>query len=97
VATGDTTQVTVEQRDQLMLPVTVQLTYADGSTEQRRVPAEAFFTQDTNTLRVTKGTLQEVAIDPNRLLPDVNRGNNTWSRSDAQSSSSTDGGTGTGQ
>jgi hypothetical protein len=97
VATGDTTRVTVEQRDQLMLPVTVQLTYADGSTEQRRVPAEAFFTQDTNTLRVMKGTLQEVAIDPNRLLPDVNRGNNTWSRSDAQSSSSTDGGTGTGQ
>jgi aminopeptidase N len=96
VATGDTTRVTVEQRDELMMPVTVQLTYADGSTEQRRVPAEAFFTQDTTTLRVTKGPLQEVAIDPNRLLPDVNRGNNTWSRSDAQGSSSTDDGTDTG-
>jgi len=88
VATGDTTRVIVEQRDELMMPMTVQLAYEDGSTEQRRVPAEAFYTQDTNTLRVTKGSLQRVVIDPNRILPDMNRGNNTWSRSDAQGSSS---------
>ena len=88
VATGDTTRVIVEQRDELMMPMTVQLTFEDGSTQQRRVPAEAFYTQDTNTLRVTTGTLRRVAIDPNQILPDMNRGNNTWSRSDMQGSSS---------
>ena len=89
VATGDTTRVTVEQRDELMLPMTVQLTYDDGSTEQRRVPIEAFYTQDTNTLRVTDGRLQRVAIDPNQILPDMNRGNDTWTSSDTTGSSST--------
>ncbi|WP_103027072.1 M1 family metallopeptidase [Salinibacter altiplanensis] len=89
VATGDTTMVTISQNKELMLPVTVQLTHADGSTEQRRVPAEAFYTQDTNTLRVTDGPLQKVTIDPNQILPDMNRGNNTWTPSDAVESSST--------
>ena len=88
VAVGDTTMVTVEQRDEMMLPMTVRLTYEDGSTQQRRVPAEAFYTQDTNTLRVTKGPLQKVVIDPNRILPDMNRGNNTWTPSDKTQSSS---------
>jgi hypothetical protein len=72
-----------------MLPVTVQLTYEDGSTEQRRIPAEAFYTRDTNTLRVTDGPLQRIALDPNQILPDMNRGNNVWTPSDATESSST--------
>jgi hypothetical protein len=88
VATGDTTRVIVEQRDELMLPMTVQLTYEDGSTERRRVPTEAFYTQDTNTLRVTQGTLQKVTIDPKQILPDMNRGNNTWTPSDTTGTSS---------
>ncbi|WP_263819345.1 M1 family metallopeptidase [Salinibacter sp.] len=89
VARGDTTMVTVSQNEQLMLPVTVQLTYADGSTEQRRIPAAAFYTRDTNTLRVTDGPLQRIALDPNQILPDMNRGNNIWTPSDATESSST--------
>ncbi len=89
VARGDTTMVTVSQNEQLMLPVTVQLTYEDGATEQRRIPAEAFYTRDTNTLRVTDGPLQRIALDPNQILPDMNRGNNVWTPSDATESSST--------
>ncbi|MCS4157887.1 M1 family metallopeptidase [Salinibacter ruber] len=89
VARGDTTMVTVSQNEQLMLPVTVQLTYEDGSTEQRRIPAEAFYTRDTNTLRVTDGPLQRIALDPNQILPDMNRGNNVWTPSDATESSPT--------
>ena len=81
VTTGDTTRVTIEQRDELMLPVTVGLTFADGTSEQRRIPAEAFFTQDAHTLTLT-GRLQEVQLDPNQLLPDVNPNNNTWTAPD---------------
>jgi len=83
VATGDTTRVTVEQRQELMLPVTVRLTFADGSAERRRVPTEAFFTQDTHTLTLTGRDLQAVRVDPNQLLPDVNPNNNTWTAPDA--------------
>ncbi|MFB6272809.1 MAG: M1 family aminopeptidase, partial [Salinibacter sp.] len=88
VATGDTTRVVVEQRDELMLPMTVRLTYQDGSSQKRRVPTAAFYTQDTNTLRVTKDSLKKVVIDPKRILPDMNRGNNTWTPSDTTGSSS---------
>ena len=73
--------MTIEQRDELMLPVTVGLTFADGTSEQRRIPAEAFFTQDAHTLTLT-GRLQEVQLDPNQLLPDVNPNNNTWTAPD---------------
>jgi aminopeptidase N len=83
VTPGDTTRVTIEQRNELMLPVTVGLTYADGTTEQRRIPAEAFFTKDTYTLTLTSGRLQEVQLDPNQLLPDVNPNNESWTASDA--------------
>lgn len=89
VSGGDTTQVTVEQRDELMLPMTVGLTFKDGSSEQRRIPAEAFFTKDTHTFPVTGGALQEVQIDPNQLLPDVQPQNNSWTASDTTSQGAT--------
>jgi hypothetical protein len=53
------------------------------------VPAEAFFTKDTHDLRVPKErTLERVVLDPDRILPDVNRQDNTWSASDATSGTS---------
>jgi hypothetical protein len=78
VATGDTSRVTVAQKKDLMLPVTVSLTFDDGSSEQRRVPTEAFFTSDTHTLTFPDRSVQKVQLDPNGLLPDANRDNNTW-------------------
>ena len=76
----DTMSVTIEQKGELMLPVPVRLTFEDGTTQRRRVPEEAFFTQDTNTLRVTEGPLRRVTLDPNRILPDTSRTNNAWNR-----------------
>jgi aminopeptidase N len=85
VATGDTTRVTVEQRAEFMLPMTVQLRYEDGTTEQRRIPTEAFFTKDTHTLTLTEGRLAGVTVDPDQILPDVNRKNDSWTAEDATS------------
>jgi len=90
VSASDTTTVTLAQKKDLMLPMTVSITYEDGSTEQRRIPTEAFFTKDTHTLTFTERSLKKVALDPNRLLPDMNRDNNTWTaseKSDEMSSS----------
>jgi hypothetical protein len=90
-----TTQITVEQQTDFMLPMTVALTYEDGSTETRRVPTEAFFTRDTHTITVSDHTVTKVQIDPNRILPDGDRADNTWNRSDASGSSSSGGSGGT--
>ena len=87
VSPSDTSSVTVEQRADLMLPMTVQLTFEDGSTRQRHVPSEAFYTNDTHTLQAPEGAVQAVTIDPNQLLPDANRENNTWAASDTTDTS----------
>ncbi len=82
VAPGDTTEVTVEQQGGVMLPMTVQLTYEDGSSDERRIPEEAFYTKDTHTLTISDGPLQEVQLDPQQLLPDMDRTNNTWTQAE---------------
>jgi hypothetical protein len=86
VATGETSRVTIAQRDELMLPVTVQVTFEDGDTEQRRIPAEAFFTQDTHTLTFPDRRPQEVQLDPGQLLPDTNPNNDRWTAPDTTGS-----------
>lgn len=81
-------RITVAQRDDLLLPVEMRITYGDGTTEQRRIPVEAFFTSDTFDVTVAAGrTVQRVQLDPRSILPDVDRANNRWSRSDTTSSS----------
>lgn len=91
VTPGDTTEVTVEQKGELMLPVTVGLTYADGSSKQRRIPTEAFFTKDTHTIAVPGSDVKKVQVDPKQLLPDIKRGNNAWTASDSTKKGSSSG------
>jgi aminopeptidase N len=88
VATGDTTRVRLTQEKELMLPMTVSLTYENGETEQRRVPTEAFFTSDTHTIVLPDRSVQSVTLDPNQILPDVNPQNDTWSADEAAGASS---------
>jgi hypothetical protein len=95
VATGDTTTVTVEQRGELMMPMTVEMTYDDDSTERRRIPTEAFFTKDTHTITLTDRRLTAVRLDPEQLLPDTKPDNNTWTAAaDTSGQSSSQGGEG---
>jgi hypothetical protein len=92
VVPGDTTEVTVEQKGELMLPVTVGLSYEDGASKRRRIPTEAFFTKDTHTITVPGADVKTVQVDPKQLLPDVKRGNNSWTASDStEMGSSSDG------
>ncbi|WP_157621114.1 M1 family metallopeptidase [Salisaeta longa] len=68
------------------MPVLLEITYADGSSETRRVPVTTWLKgARTAEVAVTTGkTVQAVTIDPNGYLPDVDRGNNTWQAGDAE-------------
>jgi hypothetical protein len=82
-ATDSTARVTVASHHELQLPVVTQVTFADGSTTERRLPVEAFYTRDTHTMVFeTDRTVQKVVVDPQRLLPDIDRSNNTWTLED---------------
>jgi len=82
VARGDTTTVTLEQKEELMLPMTVALSFENGDTSTRHIPTEAFFTQDTHTISVPDRSVTKVVVDPENLLPDVQRSNNSWTASE---------------
>lgn len=70
--------VVIEDRGDIPMPVTYRVTYADGSTEDRTLAVEAWYggrratdAWDTGGRRVAS-----VEIDPDRVMPDVDRGNN---------------------
>jgi len=72
-------QITIENLEKAAMPLVVQLTYADGSTEHREFPVEVW--EYTGSYRFTgnkKAAVTKVSIDPDSLYPDVNRGNNTY-------------------
>lgn len=78
---GDTTFVFLSNRAQMVLPVTLELRYADGSTETRNLPIEMWNLGSRFTARVaTAKQIVGVVIDPRNSYPDLNRANNRWGR-----------------
>ena len=71
--------VTIDNHDELVMPVVLDVTYADGTTEQRRLPVEIWYSRNRfherwpSTKRVVR-----VEIDAERKFPDVDRSNNVW-------------------
>ena len=46
-----------------------------------RVPTEAFATADTHTIAWDEErTINRMTIDPQQMLPDVDRSNNAWTQ-----------------
>ena len=77
--TGDGAVVTVADEGQLPMPVLLQATYADGRTVERRVGVEPWLDGErTVEVRLDGGTVTQVSLDPQNLLPDLDRSNNEW-------------------
>jgi len=62
------------------MPVELALTLGGGGTSKLKLPVDIWFRGDTYVARVP-GDVTGVRIDPDTLLPDVDRSNNTWPRS----------------
>ena len=71
--------VTVTMAGGLVMPVDFEVAYADGSTSRHRIPVEAFGVQDEVTMGVALGSRTAVAVtlDPDGLLPDTDRTNDS--------------------
>ena len=77
----DSTFLYLSNRGQMVLPVTVELRYDDGTTETRNLPVEMWDLGSRFTYRmVTTKRLAGVVIDPRRFYPDIDRQNNAWKR-----------------
>src|SRR3989442_518228 len=80
-AAGDTTLIYLSNRGQMVLPVTLELRFADGTSETRDYPIELWNLGSKATARVgTAKPVVGVVVDPKRMYPDVNRTNNRWGK-----------------
>jgi len=77
----DSTFLYLSNRGEMVLPVTVELRYDDGTTETRSLPVEMWDLGSRFTYRmVTTKRLAGVVIDSRRFYPDIDRQNNAWKR-----------------
>ncbi len=77
---GDTTLIHLSSRGQMLLPLMLELRYADGTTETRDYPIEMWNLGSKFTARIATAGRQvaAVVVDPKAVYPDVDRGNNRW-------------------
>ena len=78
---GDTTLVHLSNRGQMVLPLTLELRYADGTSETRQLPVEMWYLGSRFTYRVSSAKqITGVVVDPRQVYPDIERSNNSWVR-----------------
>jgi hypothetical protein len=58
--------------------VVVELLFADGRVVRRTLPVEIWIRSNTFVLPLDGGMPERVTLDPDGILPDANRDNNTW-------------------
>jgi hypothetical protein len=70
--------VTVQARDPLILPVTLRVTYVDGTNRDLRLPVETWIRKSSNDVFVpgNKAVLS-ATLDPDHRIPDRDRSNDT--------------------
>ena len=77
---GDTTRVVFENRGGIPMPLEARILYQGGDEQRFDVPVDAWRVDGTYVLEVLGGFVRNVQIDPDGVMPDVNRGNNVWGR-----------------
>jgi hypothetical protein len=71
--------VTIANLDRMVMPAVLELVWKDGTKQRVSLPVETWLLSGVQTLHFEGATgLASVTIDPDKQLPDVNRGNNTW-------------------
>lgn len=77
----DGNTVTVENRDRLVMPATLRVTFDDKSTRDIHIPVETWQQHTSFGVVVPgKGRIVTATIDPDHRIPDRDRSNDTWPR-----------------
>jgi len=88
VASVETTSnevvMTVRDERRLPMPVLLEAEYADGRTVERRVGVGPWLAgRRTVEVSLPSGTVTRVTLDPDQVLPDVDRSDNVWTAGDS--------------
>lgn len=73
-------RVQVENKGWLPLPVVLAITWMDGSSARLTIPTETWYQRNTVTLQIPgKQAIRSAVLDPDHMIPDLNRADNSFS------------------
>lgn len=71
--------VTIENRGKMIMPAILKITQDNGKSEQFQLPVEIWQRGGKWTFHYpSTGKITSLVLDPDHLLPDINRTNNEW-------------------
>ena len=71
--------ITIVNLQKMAMPFTLEIIFKDGSKQAMQIPVETWLQSSTRTIHLqTTQPLRSVTIDPAAMLPDSDRGNNSW-------------------
>lgn len=80
-------QVTFDKPGGLVMPLIVELTFADGTTEVQKFPPQIWRMNDKEVTRTfaTQKEVVKITVDPREETADIDLTNNSWPRVEAKS------------
>ena len=73
--------ITIENLEKMPMPVIVQIKETNGKEHNLKLPVEVWQRGATWTFKVpTTSEIQDIILDPEKVLPDLNRTNNQWKK-----------------
>ncbi len=80
-------EVTFNKPGGLVMPLIVELTYEDGTTENFNFPAQIWRMDDASVSRIfpTQKTIKKITVDPKLETADIDTTNNTWPKEEVKS------------
>ncbi len=73
--------ITIENKGQMILPVIATVTQSNGKTETLQLPVNIWYRGGSWTFKYASTTkIDKVVLDPDQVLPDVDRSNNQWGK-----------------
>ena len=77
--------VEFEKPGGLVMPIIVELTYADGTKEKQTFPAQIWMKNDNTIKRVfaSNQEIKSIKVDPDLETADVDTSNNSWPTKEA--------------
>ena len=75
-------EVTFNNKGGLVMPIIVEFTYENGTTETEKIPAQIWRKNENKVIKVfmTNKRATSIKLDPMRETADVDEKNNTWPR-----------------
>jgi hypothetical protein len=74
--------ITISNKNQAVMPVVLEVKETNGKTGRIKLPVEIWYKTGKWMFRYpSTGKINSVVLDPDKMLPDVNPDNNTWTPS----------------